>query len=777
MFKTIVVAASLTGASALNMRGPEKPTPDAVAAGPVTAVDEGFRRERGHGDYVSTISEGATEAKTESALMSAYKHAEDAGACVGSHICPGHPCQDTKAACYDLFMGVMNPDGTHNYAATKSAVEFAAEREITHIDPDEAWKETEEEMIAADHAALEHADELIAAADKEHEKPMKELKQKEEKQLAADEKDRDAYQAKHDAITAEDKAKHEAEEAQRKADEMKALSLSSALTAFENAGGKKEDFAKAIMNGARERKDEMKAAKALANGKNKADPTDAELRADTEATKEMKAADAAAIKATKEMEKMHTEAMNKAEDWEDAAGDKMIILDEVIAAAHKAGEEPFAVTQSARKATSEDAKAALNAQEVARENEMAASLELFGLQNDKRQAKDEKKLKALDDAMKKADEAMRLAHEAGEKATDELMQAGTEVEAAVMELSQHDACHLDGMSLQDRVECYKSLKMVQHENKKGVLVSDYQRAVANLLAEQARDELATMDDWMPTKIELATKKADEKQLAADKLAIKFADKAATKKQEANNDPQFEKALKVAEEHRLEADKHMEEMDQNVHDERHATIKIEEQADAIMKAGDAAAKMDPSAATAEFEKLKKQYEEIADQKMKDVHLALHEADAEQDKADTAAVQAAAAVVVAAKAAGEEKFAVDEQARQEAEELMQTADLEADPIDDEHAKLIDMQLKTDMAPTDQMQADQKVIDVKDVELLKMKSAHDADVLNAASAITSTSDHFINDMGGTNMMGAMAPDAMGAMDDGKMDDMPGMDADKME
>jgi hypothetical protein len=90
---------------------------------------------------------------------------------------------------------------------------------------------------------------------------------------------------------------------------------------------------------------------------------------------------------------------------------------------------------------------------------------------------------------------------------------------------------------------------------------------------------------------------------------------------------------------------------------------------------------------------------------------------------------------------------------------------------------MQLKTDMAPTDQMQADQKVIDVKDVELLKMKSAHDADVLNAASAITSTSDHFINDMGGTNMMGAMAPDAMGAMDDGKMDDMPGMDADKME
>jgi hypothetical protein len=141
-------------------------------------------------------------------------------------------------------MGVMNMDGTHNYAATKSAVEFAAEREIKHIDPDEAWKETEEEMIAADHAAIEHADELIAAADKEHEKTMKELKQKEEKQLAADEKDRDAYQAKHDAITAE--------EAQREAVSMKALSLSSALTAFENAGGKKEDFANAIVKGARD---------------------------------------------------------------------------------------------------------------------------------------------------------------------------------------------------------------------------------------------------------------------------------------------------------------------------------------------------------------------------------------------------------------------------------------------------------------------------------------------------------------------------------------------
>mgnify|MGYP006086033781 CR=1 FL=1 len=331
MFKTIVVAASLTGASALNMRGPEKTTPDAVAADMVpkgsakmSAVDANVDNKKGV--YVPTISEGATEAKTEGALMSAHTHAEDAGACVGSYICPGHPCQDTKAACYDLFMGVMNPDGTHNYAATKSAVEFAAEREITHIDPDEAWKETEEETIAADHAALEHADELIAAADKEHEKTMKELKQKEEKQLAADEKDRDAYQAKHDAITAEDKAKRGAEEAQRKAD----------------------DAAQDATNDA-----------------------------------EMKAADAAAIEATKEMKKMHTEAMNKAEDWEDAAGDKMKILDEVIAAAHKAGEEPFAVTQSARKATSEDAKAALNAQEVARENEMAASLELFGTTNAK----------------------------------------------------------------------------------------------------------------------------------------------------------------------------------------------------------------------------------------------------------------------------------------------------------------------------------------------------------------------------------------------------------
>ena len=98
MFKTIVVAASLTGASALNMRGPEKPTPDAVAAdmdqgsAKISAVDANVDNKKA-GVYVPTISEGATEAKTESALMSAYKHAEDAGACVGSHICPGHPCR------------------------------------------------------------------------------------------------------------------------------------------------------------------------------------------------------------------------------------------------------------------------------------------------------------------------------------------------------------------------------------------------------------------------------------------------------------------------------------------------------------------------------------------------------------------------------------------------------------------------------------------------------------------------------------------------------------
>jgi hypothetical protein len=222
---------------------------------------------------------------------------------------------------------------------------------------------------------------------------------------------------------------------------------------------------------------------------------------------------------------------------------------------------------------------------------------------------------------------------------------------------------------------------------------------------------------------------------------------------------------------------MEEMDQKVNDERHATIKIEEQADDITTEALEAVNKDPLAALADFEKLKKQHEEIADQKMKDVHLALHEADAEQDKADTAAVQAAAAVVVAAKAAGEEKFAVDEQARQEAEELMQTADLEADPIDDDFAKLIDMQLKTDMAPSDQIQADQKLIEAKDVEFTKKKTAVEADVLNAASEITSTSDHFINDMDGMDTMGAMAPDAMGAMVDGKIDDMPGKDADKME